>query len=46
MSVAVLKKVSDSYGEWVKKNGDIIVTKDYFTKNDGEKFMGNNIPNR
>lgn len=40
MSVAVLKKVSDSYGEWVKKNGDIIVSKDYLTESDGRKVYG------
>lgn len=39
-SAADISKVSDSYGEWVKKNGDIIVTKDKIVEDEGRITYG------
>lgn len=39
-SAADISKVSDSYGEWVKKNGDIIVSKDKIIEGKGRVGYG------
>lgn len=39
-SAADISKVSDSYGEWVKKNGDIIVSKDEIIEGKGRVVYG------
>ncbi|BDS20528.1 hypothetical protein KAM546c_17890 [Enterobacter roggenkampii] len=39
-SAADISKVSDSYGEWVKKNGDIIVSKDEIIEGKGRVGYG------
>lgn len=39
-SAADLSKVVDGYGEWVKKNGDIIVSKDRIVEGRGREVYG------
>ncbi|HED1838406.1 TPA: hypothetical protein ACIJ1F_003706 [Citrobacter freundii] len=39
-SAADLAKVSDGYGEWIKKNGDIIVSKDKIVEGHGREVYG------
>ncbi|HBR1352697.1 TPA: hypothetical protein L9L49_001128 [Klebsiella quasipneumoniae subsp. quasipneumoniae] len=37
---AKLEKVSDGYGEWVKENGDIIISKDTIVQGKGREIYG------
>lgn len=39
-SAADLEKVSDGYGEWVKKNGDVIISKDSIVQGKGREIYG------